>query len=478
MYKVKHIKWILFIIVFIMLLFPYLHAIYYSVPTADDIIDIKYLYPNDSYIVGAFKQANASWTGWHGAWPCMFLFELLAPSNYFDIADTMSFGIVMIVFFTLFTAIYIYSGSCILYWLFGIEDRFLRIVIPSILLIMLLYINVYIEAFMYYGGVTYVWFLGFGLLSYSMLINWLNTSKIRYMILLCITGALSCTYLVNCVPVGIIYISFCLGEWLKTRKFKPIRIIPLVIFILAGLSNVLAPGNYIRHSRMDTSGVHILSNIKPAIIEACKRVSLYKSPLFILCFLILLIIGYAFASKIKKRLNIPIICATLFIAGIGIVFPVMVGYSNNHIPNRVWFVFDCLILGGISIICIYLGAVIYNKFKIIFNKKDFLILGFSMFVFFYSCICISDQYKSSAIYRYITKYNSIEAEHNVYINILQQIKNSNEDNVVIYVDNLKRTSLIKGLYLKEDSSYWENMMLCNYYGKESISVKYINGSDY
>lgn len=138
----------------------------------------------------------------------------------------------------------------------------------------------------------------------------------------------------------------CINEAFNHELSKK-HLIVFFTWTIFALINVVAPGNYIRHTYLDVSGLHPMSALAYSVSMYGDRMAYFVKETGFLCTMAIVLIcgilsGYEKTEFVKKH---TLSACLLLIMPIVSIFPVALGYSVKPVSNRVLFIADMSIVG-------------------------------------------------------------------------------------------------------------------------------------
>lgn len=250
------------------------------------------------------------------------------------------------------------------------------------------------------------------------------------------------------------------------------------IALIFSFINSIAPGNFVRHSVIDTETNFVLSfflSFKRVLGVLFTELQLSKSILFILFFVCFVLGFFFFVTKSKITLK-KIIFASLYgiLSIVMVDYPVILGYSSaDNLPSRCLFIEHLAITLYVSFISIYLGAFVYQKK--IFSLKKSTVIVISLFL----CSQMPDFGFRNFVSLKIVKHLYSHDYMNYYkheMSIIDQIQSSVNDDVIVTVEPVDSNlwTNLKSVGLSTDKSYWVNESIAKFFNKKSVVLKYIN----
>lgn len=320
--------------------------------------------------------------------------------------------------------------------------------------------------FWFTGAMDYSISLSLLLISYTLIETGFNTKKKRYfyagsIILFFAAGGSQAIAFAAIILLFLLFIQHYFDKK-QYRSFSSILIVTIPFF------NILAPGNFVRHSLLGET--HLVRSF----FYACRIIVIESERLFKdTGFLIVLLVGgifVFFADKVVKIKKHDIF--TWFLVSLGVSYLACLGYNSPFLPNRILFVIDFFVIMGYLGLAINLGIFFraYGNKHIFDNqlktRTAIMVLVISILLPFR----IEDGY----IYKLgkgLYTGEILEYHKNV-CDIFENMENT--DSEVIYIDDLPYP--IDGfveLWVAEDENdykYLGNIEMGAYYGKDIVLV--------
>ena len=464
---------------------PMIFSMYNSVPASDD-FSFGTHKVSDNLLVEAFGYSNWCWVHHSGRWLTFFVQKLIVPLNYRGHLGRV-YGLFMIVTFLVFFYLLKTSLQTILKKVFDIDGSILKNTVLCIIFV-LFTTYYYCETFNWFTGATsYAIPLGLLLLMLALLIKYEETGNNKYYIGMIFAGLLPANSEVFDISIALLYLyfTFILYKFdIKERKVLWKKLVPLVIFILDGLSTVIAPGNYVRQDVYQVTPNVVLS-VKQIIINSVTRLQdiIVNHPLTVLIFAVLFIIGIRIGSKDGKVkiINLVILIVLMLF---GIQFPYVHGKAMyfSYLDVRMQFLVDYSMLIGVSIIFTKLGQMVSYKYEIEYTEKVAVVSAVMVIMLAYLSVIQNYAYLDIVQIDILRNKSLITQNYSLWDGIISEIETSTDDDVVIYRDaELDWTPyfLYMGLTngdvfsAKKDVLFDDRCIMPNiYYQKNSIKLIY------
>lgn len=454
-------------------LLPMLCTIFYTLPSADDfsmVVDCS----KSTLLRDSIRRANLTYMSWQGLWPYIFMETLINPLLLFSL-ESWGIGMEMILLFSAFIASLFALISTAAKKILGVNKKEIIAVYILFFLFVFINTNIYKEIFYWFIGSQYMMALTLGIITITLAIKYFYDDKRnRGAIFLSICGALACNFFHGAILPGMIYIVlwFCFS----IKEHRPLwkKSIPFWIMLLSGLSAVAAPGNYVRHTAFDSS-----LNILKAVIDALKMTGiilnhLIQQPLVIVLLVFCIYTGMKHANRSVKG-TYPLLAGFLFLLTLFLnAFPIALGYAGtSYFPNRIYFLLDFTALVGMIVFSICLGMYAsgleqYKALKMCYIET---FLAFFIFLILYSTLIYTKNTRGLPWFQTLTSVKDVKELHDIWQDCLIEIRDSDESNVTIIVEQGSYVSPILSLpNLANNKENWVNESVAQFYGKESVVV--------
>ncbi|MCR4695291.1 MAG: hypothetical protein K5773_08240 [Pseudobutyrivibrio sp.] len=418
-----------------------------------------------------------------------FMHSFLNPLNL-HIHLGHLYGIYMMVWFGISTVIYLYSLKVIIaYVIPDISEKMLKVT-------RLIVIAVMFSTF-YYSEV-YNWYVGMCsyllpnmmlFLFFAFLIKYVQDDKKKDYILMMATGIYASNHIMWDIPLGLFFlyvVYYKPGFDVKDIKRNLKKAIPLFVFILFGLSGVLAPGNYVRQTQYTNENwpsVHRM--ILQVLIDVAERTYriIVDHPFTVLLLLMLVIIGAVSNADKRQKVTNPIFVFILgMIASCGCLFPYIFarGFTNTYVDVRVQYPMDYFIELTLCITAILIGRAVAYKLDLVITDMTQIATCAFLGLFAYACVINNYGYMNIVQVDVLKSRGLITGGYNLWDGILTEIENSSERNVVIDRDyNVTWSPYFLYSGLDDGVSYddgpevvysTEHIMPNVYYQKDSIEL--------
>ncbi|SFC74100.1 DUF6056 family protein [Butyrivibrio sp. YAB3001] len=468
---------VLGIILFMLLLVPYIMAAFYANLSADDwmniakvngengngVLDKTLLWVTDIYLNWQGTYSGSFFTGFGG-----MIYQYGGGMRWIHI----EYAFAIILFFITFFALILRLLRTIL----GPEyKKGIACISATLMMFIILHDYNVSEVFFWHTGLCmYTLPICAGLMMFSLL---LNERKNRTVTLICSLLALISVGGALNIAAAVCFgcLSYLVFVYVKKENYIQ-SIIIFVFAVMGAMINVAAPGNYTRHSG-NGDGFNIVSSIQYALMGVCKRnigfCIGYSMPFLFLIALLL----YNFVLRAKLPTFNPIIMGLVFIALEAIIdFPVYLGYSSDFFPVRCEFLSRIV---SITLMLLWLIDFIswYGEKwgRTIDINRQFVVLTFVIILIACTPFWHSEEAKSYFPVRIYLDLASGELRkyENANQMILEALTNAENEDVVIEVYEYSNVEYMEPLRLSDDPNYWVNRGMLSYFSNvKSISVNY------
>ncbi|MBD5458794.1 MAG: hypothetical protein HDR27_09520 [Lachnospiraceae bacterium] len=429
--------------------------------------------PFFQYFAASLQYMKEIYLDWQGTYFAMFIQALLSPINNFGLPQLK---VVMILNVLLFAA----SLFGVIWTAFDFilrEKKMpqVRLTVFSILLFSILDAEIFTEIFFWYSGaVAYSIPFSFMLLAvmFFLLQNNDSYSKGKKLVFsICSAFFLFCASGGSLTVTGTgcyIVLLLAFGFYLTSRKISVKNIVVTAIGIVGAVINVIAPGNFSRHTQNSGGGGFMLiQSVKWAVKNVWAETErLTKETMFGVMLIAMLLMGIYLSARLQRILKeYGIISVLALLAGYVTALPVAVGYAGPLFPNRCCFILDVVLVVSFLNFAVFIGCCLEQWADLGDNRGACAVLYVVLFaVFLFSPEKISE---SSIITVAELMHNG--TYRNYYeecLSVYDYLENCEEENVVLpmpgYIENFEC------FYFDEDETAWVNVGLAEYYGKESV----------
>lgn len=480
---------ILLTIAYIIITIPMIFSMYNSVPASDDFAAATR--PGGPGVLEqSMLHGFGMWATWGGRWLSQIVQTLVNPLNA-HVHLGRIYGIYMIVLFVITTLMIVYGLKVCVERVLEKDNKYVSLV-TFIIMAIFSTTYYYSECYNWYvGAMVYTIPLGFIMVAVAAMIKYVDSDEKsrKYYAIIIFAGVFPATIEYCDVALGINYVYFIYYCNYKRRlsedtKLKIKNFLPLLIYVILGVSSVFAPGNKIRQDyyELDLSVTKsFIQFIKDCIIRIQDLI--VDHPLAVILFLVLLIIGVYSNSEHKKVERILEMVVLFAIIIFGSLYPYIYGraFETTYLDIRMEYILDFCLHVGIGLLMVMVGRYLSYRFELEICTKDKLILVLVMLIFTYVSLIQNYAYLDIVQIDIIRNKSLIADSYNYWDGVLAEIENSEDDEVVIerdYVPAWSRYFLGVGIdngdVYKADANkiYDEEQIMPNvYYGKKSIQMK-------
>lgn len=487
-FKFKNILFYLLLACGYILVFaPYIYSIFYSMPANDDFawaID----WWTDNRLLEAFHRIAYNYMVTYGnsGIVAIFIQIIFNPLHMFD-NQGHSFGICMLIANLIMFLILIVSIKRIFKYLFKIEDDIKEHILTLLVTCLVTTSYYYSDVYNWWSGTPgYSLMLAITVATIAAIAKYLETKNIKDYVCLIILGVIACTSMMYDVAVGAAYvllvfvISYKNGDSLK-KKF-----LPLVLFVVTGIIQVIAPGNFTRMEKED----RFESGMMVAIIVTAKRIimrfieSILSKPWILGIVIILVLLGILYNTNYKvKLINIILGIVAAFCSSFAGVLLYVYGQNkkiDSEFTPRILFVEDYILFITFAFAAFAFGCWIKQFFEIKINVNRILYFIVAVVLLFGGVTLVSGKYKEIIQIDIVEKKDIIKESYYFWDDILDEIVAAeNGEDVVIQRKNItwNQYSYYSSLddiprpTLKENEKYGTcNQCAAKYYGVDTILV--------
>ena len=454
------------LILVIRMIIPVLIACSYTFFDADDFSNAIRLQAYDgNTLTVAFKVMVNIWTTWQGTFFGNFLLGF-SPAKYGGIGLLHAYLIFAAIF--LFASLYFMLLSVSSVW--KIKATMAGWIYLAVIWSMMS-MSYYQEIFYWYtGSVMYTIPLALGMFGTGMAVYAQKKGSIWMSVIAAI-----CVF---CMAGGALQITgtgcyllllAAYGFYMRDKKIPVYLSVVFGVALVGGILNVIAPGNYVRHSAIDNSGLHLFSAAKGALHVVMNGYAGMSDMRFIAISVGAVFLFALFEDKhVEKAIFLIIELLLFMIMPVVNVFPVLLGNSGTDegslaARNSFVLMLNCMII-------LFAMAVLAARIISVKEVRDVIVIGvFLAILILPKAITIpwdnclhgtENDLRSGKIQQYSADINSV----------IEEIKDSSESNVIIEQMPTAPGSF-REMQISQDPGNWVNMSLASYFGKESIRVR-------
>lgn len=485
-------KWLL-LLGYILLLAPFVYAVFYSMPANDDFaLGINWWGGN--IIVEGFKRMAWNYMHWFGqSGTIAILIQVILNPLYWFANAGHSFGIVMVFVFLGITIGTLVGFRRLIGLLSESENKLVLDVATFLAAVIIFSCYYYNDVYSWWSGVPgYSLMMMFSVINCGNIVKYSQTKAKRDYILMIVIGVITCSSLMNCVATGLFYLIYVfIRNWKAGDSFIK-KLVPLLFYIVSGIITVAAPGNYDRMEYERYFGYDVKDpQFIPSAIVTAKRVvyraimTALNKPWIVMLFLAIVLLGIYVKADKKPSIKLLVLSViAVFISAFGAVYPYVLGSSkefDSEFANRIYFVEDYIVFIGLALIAFRFGQWVSAQFEVQLKVKKLLITSAALFV-----LAVvgtkADPFATAFVPVDIVRQASLIKETYYYWDgIFDEIAESKEMDVEIYRDVISwcpyvyeasLTSGGVGDWPVGEGIYYAgcNQAASKFFGKDSINV--------
>ena len=469
--NIKQIVLIVCIVLTAWMIVTFVSATAYSVLVSDDFGHAArvgiYRVSLWNNIKESINYSKYTYNNWQGTYFSMFLQILISPLN--------NYGLPQLRLIMVLNSLLFLTGVVILFPTEMVKRidggrQYIRAIVAFCACYLLIGYESYHEVFFWYSGaVSYsipaiLLMPGLFFLAKERINGWQFVIAILSGIL-AMGGSLTIAG-IGCYLAVVICINHFVGHKVNIRHLSV-----LFVWVIFACINSFAPGNFVRHSGMDNTGVHPARAFYDSICMTFMRWNRFCSETDFICVILLVVlcgtlIGDVYVVSVRNY----IISAMLALLPVVAVYPVALGYSGQYILNRTAFVIDLSIIISALYISLVAGMKIYN----ICGKKRRNILIASIGLLSIFCMLL-DGYKienSNIKLMSLMLNEGVYQEHYILTRDFYQRLASFEKGEDVRIPEQDLPYLIKNVqnfYITDNPNSDLNMDVALFYGFNSIA---------
>lgn len=469
----------IFLLIFIgTLIVPVLIGCFYGSPSADDFTNsIGWIYYEGNHLKFMFENLVNIYQKWQGTYLGVFM----AGFPIYYVLGIPGLRIwLFLVAIIFFISVFMFSNALVKWYEIDKEhSKLAALTVSAMFLFYVLCTNSLGEIFYWYTGTcVYTLPISFALYGFSFYVKYEkqhSKSSLVFSILFAL-GAAGGSLDIAALLCSILLL-LTLYNFIVLRKIDKGCLVFLAA-LMGAIINVVAPGNFVRHSVID-SKIRPFSSIYHTIAHANKVISYEFQTGFLL---VIIVVAFLFAfiayKEGKKDYKYPgLVTLYGYLSIIITDFPVLLGYSGSVLPDRCSFVEHISIYFSFIFVSMYWASWAAQRKKLSITKELCLIVSLiciiplSTYINFSSILTLTP-YRMAM---HIAKGNyQIAAEREALI--ISQISSSDESNVIVEINRplAGEWTNIMSIGLAEDTNYWVNIGIADYYNKDTVSLHYID----
>lgn len=452
-------------------IFPILFATLYGLPAADDFINtIQFINHEGSFWTVIIDNAKLIYMNWQGTYFGNFIaqipiFYLLGVSGL----RLMMFFSAVFLFFSMFFCLKTFADKLGVFQsekiLFVLTVFFLFVFYP------LNFCN-FDEIFFWYTCVcVYTIPLAVCFLAVVSYLKYSEGKKMLWLLsgiifgFLGAGGALNISAFLCTVLLFLICYDFIIGKKLHLSAF-------IGLFALLGsILNVVAPGNFVRHDVIN-SNYNIFSAVfysfYTVTYEIIKGIEAGVLPTVIV---LVFILSYRNLKESKIEFKYPVLITVFgYLSCVISVFPVIFGYNGTGLAGRTVFVELIVIIFYTMLVTVYWAGWLCKKNISLLNKDFFK--GLCVIFIIPAAFYVLNPGKLLPLKMICHELKGDYGKKSEReLGILETIKNSQEEDVVIVLKDDDIWANTKSLGLSDNRNDAVNDAVAKYFNKKSVSLK-------
>lgn len=474
--KRKDVCYIIAIILLILTIVPIFIASGYTVLSADDFSAMKSIREAEGgillfKIINTVRRLYFQWSAGYGG----IIIEYTIA--WFIMKSRAVVGISLIIsFIILLLSLRLFIKCFMEYFKIESGERHIMFWAYVCILVPFLGYNSYPEVMYWFvGNLSYDLSISLNLLAISsMMIIDKKGKKWMYIpavLLALLMGGMS---IQSGLPACFFMLILNIDQIRRHKKIVPAYAAPSIMAVIGYAIHVFAPGNFVRHDSLDSTGIHPFSAIHYSIYTAADELmAAFHNPYLLIGLIIMLFLGIKSAKEIKiNGYKFTLTLVISFMMMVATCFTVLLGYSASGIealPVRCMFVFD-FVTYTCLVVCAFACGVYIKRWSGLSVSPDLKVVTAAVIVFIAftnAGTMIQDaswkNMLSDIAHGQISDYNKSVNE------ILDTIENSEEADVVI--DTLPECpDTFNPFFITSDPYDWYNTAVADYYGKNSVKT--------
>lgn len=475
-WKKDYIYYVISFLILLIGLFPYLLAVFYTLPAADD-----FSFSNDvaaaggHNLLGVFNMIKNFYMDWQGTYLAIALgggIDPLRRGNAFGI-NFFLFWIILAVM--LIIGIFIYQLCRPNY---SYQKSVISIVIS---MFFLCFLNTRITKEMYFwfnGACVYTIPLLVGILGSICLLAAMQTNcqgkKRKICILIgSISGFLASGGSLQIVGYSCwIYLLFSGWSIYKKRNIKGM-LIAFIAALAGACINVAAPGNYVRKS-ISYETISLFKGAYYTVIAVFNEIKYLFAQTYVpWLLLVIVLLAFVFLKPVKESLYHPVIVGgAVILSWLISTFPVCYGYGDSSLAERGYEALDMYIVIGFFLFTN--SMVNHLKLKgISLSKETILITGILAIInigYLQNQIPFSTMPSMQCLRQVFS--GELKQYHDEWTEVLKTIENNEDTIVEVPISRwaYEADMVVMRPGMSENFEKWVNDGIATYYGKEKVRV--------
>jgi hypothetical protein len=467
----------IFLILTLLIVIPYIMNIVYSLPSADDFSMAKHYDLSSNILMEAFRQADRMYMEWTGEWFYSFVQTLINPLVLFGYSSKM-LGVELAVLFILYIGAIILCTGMIAEKILGCERTGEIYLIQLSVLLIVLNTGIYYEVYYWFIGSSYMLEITLSLVCVVLIVKYHDKQSWKSATLLSIIGFFACNGIMVVSLICLVYLAMFLPDVVRKQR-RLYSFVPFLFCLAGGLFAVAAPGNYRRHNSLDGTGIHIGEAVKNTLYVGILHLyQNFSNELIGMLLLTIVVISYLYARKhMGKIRHTNFLRSVLFflIVMFFVIFPVTLGYSSADMPNRMQYMINTYMALGLGYLCVDAGLIMGSYMgSRSFDERLSLLALLALFVGFYVGPLSHGSIGLTPYAQQIVCHSETAACHDEWVSVLDEIKHSKNMDVEVLRTEAASSPLLKTPDMNADVLRWENTVVATYFHKNSVRLDVVN----
>lgn len=424
----------------------------------------------------SLQFTNSSFFNWNGAYFSKFIQAFFHPLNGQGIMQLRIVMVANALLFVMSVCFFVY-GIC----RYEVKCFLCKLLLAMCCLVGILGFDTWYQVFYWYtGAVCFTIPLSAMLIAFTLIT--ISDRKACYIIagvlLFCASGGSLAIAGTSCYWMLIIGTSR-----LYKKKMRKRDVSLFVIAVAGALVNALAPGNFVRHSVIDDSGLHLFRAVIYSFSEVVATAEwLFLETWFIVIVVIALGVGiFAGKRSVVDKTYSWLMIAVNAVTPIVTYYPVCLGYSSGGGPNRCRFILTFSFVISVLTISVLVGKLIADYVHASYVREVALVIILLMIIMPIK----REGWKLSAMISYRTMMELTEGNIQSYYREVNRIYDaiSDDENEDVFIYELPQDiDLFLPMNLTQNPDYLINTEVAAYYEKNSVQYVeqpvYVAGDTY
>lgn len=472
--KRKDVCYIIGVILLILTIVPIFIASGYAVLSADDFSAMKSIREAEGgllivKIVNTVRRLYFQWSAGYGG----IIIEYTIA--WFIMKWRAVVGISLIFSFIIFLFSLRLFIKCFMQY-FNVESGERHIMFWAFVCILVPFLgyNSYPEVMYWFvGNLSYDLSISINLLVISSMIIIDRTGKkwmyVPAVLLALLMGGMS---IQSGLPACFFMLILNLDQIRRHKKIVPAYAIPSIMAVIGYAIHVFAPGNFVRHDSLDSTGLHPFSALHYSIYTAVEEMaSAFHNPYLLIGLVIMLFLGIKSSKDLMiNGFKFTFSLVISFIMMVSTCFTVLLGYSATGIealPVRCLFVFD-FVTYTCLVVCSFACGVYIKRWSGLSVSPDLKVITAGVIVII-AATSASKMFSGASWKNMLSDiaHGKISNYNRAVNEILDTIENSDGGDVVI--DSLPECpDTFNPFFITSDPNDWYNTAVADYYGVNSV----------